>query len=327
MSVRQGGHENRERPPRLPFSATRVLRASRALSSGAKLVWLELFALDTTPAGAFVSASALARRLGMSADRVEQARRELLAQGLLVMLRTARRTGSWFPTMPSDCVPAVVRPSDAEVGVLGGLLDRTIEARMAYSATPIGKGTGVADAAPRPSNAVARYASNGVAGYASPSSNGAAGYAPEVSSLEVGFEKPLPPPEAGRSFHEAVEGGRQRAARSVRGTGPQPLADLVPHPPGSTHADGFRLLRQSVGLPVEPIAPTVTDRGTPDSERVVLIARRDPMLDPPELAAVAALWDGCTAKAIRQAHPRAERFVTCFSRSVDRSLPREEAVA
>ncbi len=117
------------RPDYLPFSATRVIKASRCLSSGVKLVWLEDRALDQGPEGAWIGAGKLADRLGMSHDNVERHRRELLRLGLHEKRsRGPGKSASWFPTLPIDCIPPT-RPTPDRVHALATRLDAHIEAR------------------------------------------------------------------------------------------------------------------------------------------------------------------------------------------------------
>ncbi len=57
----------------IPWAGARVVKASKVLSSGQKLVWLEIHGLDNGPQRAFVTAARLAERLGMGLDNVEKA--------------------------------------------------------------------------------------------------------------------------------------------------------------------------------------------------------------------------------------------------------------
>lgn len=137
---------------RLPFGAARVLKAVAhpALSWLVKAVWLELYALHNGPEGAYIGATPLARRLGISREGVEKARRQLKALGLLWDLKVeGRRTSSWFPTLPASCLPTTHRPTDPEVldcaGRLRQLLDQTlpapsgtpVENQSVYPGTPV----------------------------------------------------------------------------------------------------------------------------------------------------------------------------------------------
>lgn len=104
------------RPPSLPFCASRVVKALRALTAAQKLVWLELFWMGNESAeGAYLGAGKLADRLGMSRETVERSRRELRAMSLL-------ETGAWkegqltyFTVLPQACVPTSQKPSADQV--------------------------------------------------------------------------------------------------------------------------------------------------------------------------------------------------------------------
>ena len=94
-----------ERPPKLPFAATRAVKASRLLGAGQKLVWLEDWALDG-PEGAWIASAHLAARLGMSKQNVDQHRQHLRALGLHVVIpRPGARSHGWRATLPPTCVP------------------------------------------------------------------------------------------------------------------------------------------------------------------------------------------------------------------------------
>lgn len=95
------------RPDRLPRWSIHVVKASRRLTLGLKMVWLEDFHLDLGPEGAFISAGNLAERLGVGKDTVEKYRRALVRLGLHENApRPGARTMSWFATMPAECVPS-----------------------------------------------------------------------------------------------------------------------------------------------------------------------------------------------------------------------------
>lgn len=112
-----------ERASKLPFSATRVVKASRVLSWGAKAVWLEDWALDQGPEGAWISAANLAARLGMSKDNVEQQRRRLRDWGLYhVVRREGARSDGWCPQLPVLCIPST-RPTPDQIMTCATHLD------------------------------------------------------------------------------------------------------------------------------------------------------------------------------------------------------------
>lgn len=121
---------------KLPFSATRVLRASKELSAAEKLVWLEIHALDRSPAGAWIGADALACRLGMHRDTVKGHRDTLKAIGLLSVLQQKRgESGGWLCHLPCECAPSGRRVDPDEVEERAAALDAHIR-RHRGSLTP-----------------------------------------------------------------------------------------------------------------------------------------------------------------------------------------------
>ena len=95
---------NGRRPTKLPFGATRVLKASQELSAGLKLLWLEVWALDNGEHGCWAGPDTLAQRLGVQPGTVEDGRRELVRTSLLESCKIlGQRTRSWYPTLPSNC--------------------------------------------------------------------------------------------------------------------------------------------------------------------------------------------------------------------------------
>jgi hypothetical protein len=124
-----------ERPPKLPFAATRVLKASGLLSPGAKLVWLEDSALDQGPEGAWISATHLAQRLGLSKDAVERYRRGLHTLGVYhVIRRQGARSDGWRPTLPPECLPPL-RPTPDQVLACAARLDAWLRTNPMYGVT------------------------------------------------------------------------------------------------------------------------------------------------------------------------------------------------
>lgn len=113
------------RPDRVPWSATHVVKASPYLPWGAKAVWLELQALDNGPEGAWISAKALGARLGLNEHTVKKHRTKLMDYGLLEMEigLPRRRTSSWFPALPADCIPRNKKLTPESLEALAGLLD------------------------------------------------------------------------------------------------------------------------------------------------------------------------------------------------------------
>lgn len=122
-----------EGPPRkLPFSATRVIRAVplALLGDFEKLLACEVFSLWNGPDGCYMGSGPMAQRLGCSRERVEVARRELMALGLMSTLkRPERRTASWYVLLPHDCTPRTAKPTDGEVLELAIALGRYLADR------------------------------------------------------------------------------------------------------------------------------------------------------------------------------------------------------
>lgn len=107
------------------MQAERVVRASKVLSSGLKLLWQEIRTLHRGPEGCYASAATLGARLGMEAETVEKGRRELLRFGLLGTLKAERRGrggASWFPLVPTGWPPSM-KPTDPEVLASSATLD------------------------------------------------------------------------------------------------------------------------------------------------------------------------------------------------------------
>lgn len=111
---------------RLPFAACRVVKASRTLGATNKLVYMETYALaNGTGGSAWISASGLARRLGISRVTVERSRQELLRDGLLTkQSRGPGRTDAWRPGLPQGCRPTSQRLTDDDLERLAEALDR-----------------------------------------------------------------------------------------------------------------------------------------------------------------------------------------------------------
>jgi hypothetical protein len=115
---------------RLPFSATRVIKASRSLTLAEKFVWIEDHGLDGTE-GAWISHDNLAERLAMTAGSIHVIRKRLQALELHASIaRPGARTRGWHALLPATCVPST-KPSPTEVKLLAGILDDHIE-RMKY---------------------------------------------------------------------------------------------------------------------------------------------------------------------------------------------------
>jgi hypothetical protein len=117
----------------LPWTAARVVKASNAVTSGQKLVWLEIYASDRDERRCFGSASWLAKRLGMGIENVEKARRELKVVGLLDSAPPCatgpRRTATWWPELPKCCSPSSRNPTDDEIVTMAEVLDDWVRVR------------------------------------------------------------------------------------------------------------------------------------------------------------------------------------------------------
>ena len=95
-----------ERPARLAFAATHVVKASRVLSWGEKAVWLETYALDMGPEGAWLNNACMGQRLGLEERTVKNYRTRLHRLGLLASIpRPGARSPGWVATLPARCVP------------------------------------------------------------------------------------------------------------------------------------------------------------------------------------------------------------------------------
>jgi len=116
-----------ERPPKPPFAATLVVRASQELTLAEKVVWLEDHAFDRGPEGAYVSAASVAARWGgsIAPKTVELARNRLKLLGLHDKIARvgARNVFGWFAILPPGCSPARERTTTEEVARLARRLD------------------------------------------------------------------------------------------------------------------------------------------------------------------------------------------------------------
>ena len=127
-----------------------MVKAAECLNAGQKLVWLELLELDQGgEEGAWLGAGGLAERLGFAArESIEQHRRDLCDLGLLASRQASgRRTASWYPTLPPECIPAGGR-SRPEVDAImrcARALDRHILARANGAAQCASQATGTTE--------------------------------------------------------------------------------------------------------------------------------------------------------------------------------------
>ena len=133
MSAREAG------ATKPPWVHARVVKACAALSPMDKLIWLEHYGLTNGRPGATISASGLARRIGVSRVTVEHARKEFLRLDLVTKRdRGIGRTASWFVQLPSCARPQVTRLIDDDVEQYADLLRDWIESRSITS--PTGEG-------------------------------------------------------------------------------------------------------------------------------------------------------------------------------------------
>ncbi len=124
---------------RPPWVQARIVKASTALSSTEKLVWLEHHGLTNGAKGAFVSASALAHRIAVSKVAVERTRHLFLSVDLIKKRsRGPGRTASWFVQLPFCARPSATRLEDDAVEHYAELLDQWIESQVARELKQIG---------------------------------------------------------------------------------------------------------------------------------------------------------------------------------------------
>ena len=104
-----------------PTAWVRIVKSCAALDPLDKLIWEEHWYLDRNPRlGAYISASALASRLGVARVTVERARKTLQEWGLLLKKdRGEGRTASWFVTLPAGCHPGSRRLDEDLMAELG----------------------------------------------------------------------------------------------------------------------------------------------------------------------------------------------------------------
>ena len=115
-------------PKKPDWVHARVVKACAALSPMDKLVWLEHYGLQNGRLGATVSASSLARRIGVSRVTVERARLEFIRLDLIKKLdRGIGRTASWFVQLPSCARPQAKRLIDDDVERYAEKLSKWIE--------------------------------------------------------------------------------------------------------------------------------------------------------------------------------------------------------
>ena len=114
-------------PTKPPWAHARVVKACTALTSTDKLIWQEHYCLVNGRPGATISASGLARRIGVSRVTVERARKEFLRLDLIKKRdRGNGRTASWFVQLPSCARPQAKRLIDDDVERYAELLTEWI---------------------------------------------------------------------------------------------------------------------------------------------------------------------------------------------------------
>jgi len=224
----------------LPWAAMRVIKACHALTSGEKLLLLEVHGLDKTPERAFIGSGPLGRRLGLSRDAIEKIRRRLLAIGLLAKRKEGdRRTASWWPILPDQFIPSVDRPDDGEVAALAQALSTWVTSQLepAPSGTPLRRScptpTGAAEYASAPATTSAtgvpaspRPSHNAAAMYAHMATTGVPQYAPEVTPSSGKVGNNIQPQGLDGSGGSSMPEGRSRWA-SNSGMD-QPAPDVAP---------------------------------------------------------------------------------------------------
>jgi hypothetical protein len=202
-------------PAKLPFQVEHVIKASRVLSSGAKLVWLEHRALHRGEYGVWAGAGPFAQRLGMSRGNVELHRRDLVRLRLMESRYLGgQKTANWYPLIPAECIPCSARPTQEEIAALAARLDGFLErqdaiagcADMAQSAAP----NAAAQLLPHDASGPQATASNGIADYGPERREG--GVLPPPSRDDEITPSSAPPPHDGVSSHALGEGEERGAS-------------------------------------------------------------------------------------------------------------------
>lgn len=194
------------------------MRASLLLNAAIKLCWLEHVVLDG-PDGAYIGAGPLGQRLGESRESIERHRRELMRLGLLVAgHRGPGKTGTYFPTLPAECVPPK-RPTPAEVARLAERLDAHIRrVRSGVNGdTTRAAGDRTVDAtlaSPRPPRTAEIPPQSGVSPDTTKSARVEEGWStPQPFPSEGGETQPSLPPQGGVSAYAGLREEKQRAAQ------------------------------------------------------------------------------------------------------------------
>ncbi len=178
--------------PRPPWSWARVVKACRALSPRAKLVWLEHYALWVTRSGCTASAAALGRRVSTSQAAVERLRSLFMELAMLDKHdRGPGRCGEWRATLPLPCRPPSARITDDVCSALAQQLGAYIGYRVdaARSALMIKRVPPISArlAPPTEMRALPPHSSEGGLLYQEVSVAGEAGYAGDAGSSKEGL--------------------------------------------------------------------------------------------------------------------------------------------
>ena len=106
------------RPDKPRFAAQRVIKGSRVLTPSEKLVWLEDYALDLGPEGAWLAPAKMGERLGMKPRTVEDYRQRLANAGLHESApRPGAKSKSWYAVLPIQFIPNE-RPAEEDVNYI-----------------------------------------------------------------------------------------------------------------------------------------------------------------------------------------------------------------
>jgi len=205
-----------ERPPKLPFAATLVVRAASQLTLSEKVVWLEDHAFDRGPEGAYVSAASVAARWGgsIAPKTVENARHRLRVAGLhdRVPRPGARNVFGWFSILPPGCAPVIERPSPEEIARLARRLDDHIR-RLGHPRLESGQTTLPIEDRPPAGGGSDHRPGSGVSG------RGVGGREalPSASPSEAQFPPAVREDGMGADAPEAEDGGRRAIDERPRG--------------------------------------------------------------------------------------------------------------
>ena len=108
------------RPDRLPKSAEKIIKASKLLPCGMKLLWIEDYWLDAGPEGSYLTHERMAARLGMVPKTVASYRERMKALGLYTT-GSGATAQSWYPALPQSLFPL---PQKVDWRVAGDMATR-----------------------------------------------------------------------------------------------------------------------------------------------------------------------------------------------------------